>query len=51
MKRFDESATRVRIKEEVTELILTGRGAGDVSRVQFAKGDWKRDLEERKLRD
>ena len=49
--RTADPATRARIKAEVVEAILTDRGAGDVSRIQFSRVTWKTDLEGRTLRD
>lgn len=49
--RLAENDTRAKIKAEIVHAILTDRGAGDVSRIQFSKVEWKRDLEGRTLHD
>ena len=49
--RTADPAMRARLKAEIVEAILTDRGAGDVSRIQFSKVTWKTNLEGRTLRD
>lgn len=39
------------IKKEIVYNILTDRGAGDISRIQFSKVTWKKDLEGKTLAD
>lgn len=49
--RAADPAIRARLKAEVAGLINTDRGGGDISRIQFSRVEWKRDLEGRTLRD
>jgi N-acyl-D-amino-acid deacylase len=49
--RMANPAGRKKAHAEIVEAIMTDRGAGDVSRVQFASVPWKRDLEGRTLAD
>ena len=48
---LEEADDRARLKTEIVEAIMTDRGGGDISRVQFSRVTWKRDLEGRTLRD
>ena len=50
-KRTEDPETRARILAEIEHLILTDRGGGDISKIQFAKVDWNRSLEGRTMRD
>jgi dihydroorotase/N-acyl-D-amino-acid deacylase len=50
-RRTADPADRARMKAEIAHLILTDRGAGDLSRIQFAGVKWKPDLVGRTLRD
>lgn len=49
--RMADPTERAKARTEIIEAIMTDRGAGDVSRVQFASVPWKRDLEGRTLAD
>jgi len=49
--RMENPAERARAHRDIVHAILTDRGAGDISRVQFASVSWQRDLEGRTLRD
>lgn len=42
---------RARLKREIVNAIMTDRGGGDISRIQFSRVAWKKDLEGRTLRD
>jgi dihydroorotase/N-acyl-D-amino-acid deacylase len=50
-RRTEDPEMRARILDEITHLILTDRGGGDISNIQFAKVEWDRSLEGRTLRD
>jgi dihydroorotase/N-acyl-D-amino-acid deacylase len=50
-RRLGDPALRDSITRGIVHLILTDRGGGDLSRVQFARVDWQRDLEGRTLAD
>jgi dihydroorotase/N-acyl-D-amino-acid deacylase len=49
--RLADPALRDSIKRGIVELILTDRGGGDLSRVQFSRVPWDRTLEGKTLRD
>ncbi|MBL9189580.1 MAG: D-aminoacylase [Opitutaceae bacterium] len=49
--RTADPATRARLKADIKEAILTDRGAGDISRIQFSRVTWRPALEGRTLRD
>jgi N-acyl-D-amino-acid deacylase len=49
--RIAKADQRAKIRAEIIDAIMTDRGAGDVSKVQFASVPWKRDLEGRTLAD
>jgi N-acyl-D-amino-acid deacylase len=49
--RMANPVQRAKAHAEIVHAILTDRGAGDVSRVQFAAVPWKRDLEGKTLSD
>jgi N-acyl-D-amino-acid deacylase len=50
-KRMGSAGERAKARAEIIDAIMTDRGAGDVSKVQFASVPWKRDLEGRTLAD
>jgi dihydroorotase/N-acyl-D-amino-acid deacylase len=50
-ERLAKPDEHARIKKEIIEAIMTDRGAGDISRIQFSRVAWKKDLEGRTLRD
>ncbi|MDP3068911.1 MAG: D-aminoacylase [Opitutaceae bacterium] len=49
--RAADPTTSARLKAEIKEAILTDRGAGDISRIQFSRVTWQPALEGRTLRD
>lgn len=49
--RMKDPAERARAHREIVHAIMTDRGGGDISRVQFASVSWQPDLEGRTLRD
>jgi N-acyl-D-amino-acid deacylase len=49
--KMADPAERAKTKVQIIEAIMTDRGAGDVSKVQFASVPWKRTLEGRTLAD
>ena len=50
-RRLADSVLRDSITRGIVELLLTDRGGGDLSRVQFAGVSWQRSLEGRTLHD
>ncbi|MES2692212.1 MAG: D-aminoacylase [Verrucomicrobiota bacterium] len=50
-KRAANKVERAKLHAEIVHAIMTDRGAGDISRVQFAAVPWKKDLEGKTLRD
>ena len=50
-ERLNDPVLRDSIKNEIVYNILTDRGAGDISRVQFGMVSWKKDLEGQTLAD
>ncbi|MFV1884458.1 MAG: N-acyl-D-amino-acid deacylase family protein [Balneola sp.] len=49
-ERVADPVQRARIKKEIEYNLLTDRGGGDLSRVQFAKVDWMPELEGKTLK-
>lgn len=50
-ERIADPILRDSIKKEIIYNIMTDRGAGDISRVQFGKVDWMKELEGKTLAD
>ena len=50
-ERIDSPVLRDSIKKEIVYNIMTDRGAGDISRIQFSMVTWKRELEGKTLAD
>lgn len=50
-ERIADSVLRDSIKKEIIYNIMTDRGAGDISRIQFGKVDWMKELEGKTLAD
>ncbi len=50
-ERTDNPVLRDSIKKEIVYNIMTDRGAGDISRIQFSMVPWKRELEGKTLAD
>ena len=50
-ERIADPILRDSIKKEIVYNIMTDRGAGDISRIQFSKVEWKKELEGKTLAD
>jgi N-acyl-D-amino-acid deacylase len=50
-ERIENPALRDSIKKEIVYNIMTDRGAGDISRIQFGFVSWKKELEGKTLAD
>jgi N-acyl-D-amino-acid deacylase len=50
-ERIADEKLRDSIKNEIVYNIMTDRGAGDISRIQFGKVTWKKELEGKTLAD